>query len=101
MEGLELANRLSKPEGRAELQKLVDERVAKLGEAPQKTARPAVSTSTERSPSVEVVPARPAPDLEPHELALRLHELWPYLNPQRLYTKQLGLQGNVPRLVAQ
>jgi 5-methyltetrahydrofolate--homocysteine methyltransferase len=99
MEGLELANRLSKPEGRAELQKLVDERVAKLGEAPQKTARPTVSASTVRSPSVEVAPARPAPDLERHELAVRLHELWPYLNPQMLYGKHLGLQGNVHRLM--
>ncbi len=99
MEGLELANRLAKPDGRAELQKRVDERVAKLGEAPDKTPRPAASVSTVRSPSVEVAPARQAPDLERHELALRLHELWPYLNPQMLYGKHLGLQGNVHRLI--
>jgi 5-methyltetrahydrofolate--homocysteine methyltransferase len=99
MEGLELANRLSKPEGRAELQKLVDERVAKLGEVPVKVARPTASASTERSPSVEVAAVRAAPDLERHELAVRLHELWSYLNPQMLYGKHLGLQGNVHRLM--
>jgi len=99
MEGLELANRLAKPEGRAELQKLVDERVAKLGKAPEKAPRPAAPVSTVRSPTVDVAPARQAPDLERHELALRLHELWPYLNPQMLYGKHLGLQGNVHRLI--
>ena len=99
MEGLELANRLAEPEGRAELQKLVDERVAKLGKAPEKAPRPAAPVSAVRSPTVDVAPARQAPDLERHELALRLHELWPYLNPQMLYGKHLGLQGNVHRLI--
>jgi 5-methyltetrahydrofolate--homocysteine methyltransferase len=58
-----------------------------------------VAASTVRSPTVDIVPGRPAPDLERHELAVRLHELWPYLNPQMLYGKHLGLQGNVHRLM--
>jgi len=49
---------------------------------------------------VDVVPARDAPDLEPHQLALRPGEVWPYLNQQMLFGKHLGLGGNVARLAA-
>jgi len=100
MEGLELANRLSRPGGREELAELARERAAKLGPAAEASPRPNVTASTERAPSVEVAPARPAPDLERHELAVRLHEVWPYLNEQMLFGRHLGLGGNVGRLKA-
>ena len=109
MEGLELANRLATGKvGRAELDEMVRDRAARLTQLAEKTVRPVVFAGTTRSPQVDVVAPRPAPDYERHEEAVRLHELWPYLNPQMLYGQHLGWQGSVakareagdPKLVA-
>ncbi|MEA2681928.1 MAG: 5-methyltetrahydrofolate--homocysteine methyltransferase [Chloroflexota bacterium] len=98
MEGLDIANRLRTPEGRAQVEEQVKARVAKLGEVAEKPARPVVTAGTDRSGSVQVSPVREAPDLERHELALRPSEVWPYLNEQTLFGSHLGLTGNVRRL---
>jgi 5-methyltetrahydrofolate--homocysteine methyltransferase len=100
MEGLELANKLQKPEGRAELERMVKERAARLVELAEKTPRITAIAGTTRSSQVDVVPVREAPDLARHELAVRLHEVWPYLNLQMLYGKHLGLAGNVKQAIA-
>src|SRR5439155_7058757 len=70
----------------------------KLGEVADKPVATRPPASTTRSPGVAVEPPRAAPDYERHELALRLHEIWPYLNEQTLYATHLGLQGKVSRL---
>ncbi|MEA2646379.1 MAG: 5-methyltetrahydrofolate--homocysteine methyltransferase [Chloroflexota bacterium] len=99
MEGLDLANRLTQPGGREALAELAAERAAKLtalaDSKPKVEVKPA---GTDRSPAIEVVPARPAPDLDRHELAVRLGDTWPYLNEQMLFGRHLGLGGNVGRL---
>ncbi|HEV3233825.1 MAG TPA: methionine synthase [Candidatus Dormibacteraeota bacterium] len=99
MEGLDLANRLSQPGGREALAEVAAERAAKLTAlADSKPKVEVAPAGTDRSPVVEVVPVRPAPDLDRHELAVRLHEAWPYLNEQMLFGRHLGLGGNVGRL---
>ncbi|MFN2465999.1 MAG: methionine synthase [Candidatus Dormibacteria bacterium] len=99
MEGLDIANRLRTPEGRAKVEQEVKDRAAKLEALQgQATARPVVQAGSSRSASVEIAPVREAPDLERHELAIRPGEVWPYLNEQTLFGTHLGLGGNVRRL---
>jgi 5-methyltetrahydrofolate--homocysteine methyltransferase len=98
MEGLDIANRLRTPEGRARVEAEVKERAAKLEALREQAPRPLPRAGTSRSSSVEVAPVREAPDLERHEVALRPAEVWPYLNEQTLYGSHLGLPGNVRRL---
>ncbi|MHB8509567.1 MAG: methionine synthase [Candidatus Dormibacteria bacterium] len=98
MEGLELANRLSKPGGRAQLNDAVQARAADLAEYEAAPRESTPAATTQRSALVPLLPPRPAPEFERHEHATRLRELWPYLNPQALYGNHLGLPGNVWRL---
>ena len=99
MEGLDLANRLTQPGGREALAQVAAERAAKLTALADSKPKVRVAPAgTDRSLVVDVVPVRPAPDLERHELALRLGEVWPYLNEQMLFGRHLGLGGNVGRL---
>jgi 5-methyltetrahydrofolate--homocysteine methyltransferase len=100
MEGLDIANRLRTPEGRAKVEAEVKERAAKLTQLAERPKPEVPAAGSTRSPTVDVVPARDAPDLEPHQLALRPGEVWPYLNQQMLFGKHLGLGGNVARLAA-
>jgi 5-methyltetrahydrofolate--homocysteine methyltransferase len=101
MEGLDIANRLRTPEGRAQVEAQVKERAAKLSELSAAAPKPQPrAAGTARSGTVEVAPVREAPDLDKHELAMRLHDVWPYLNEQMLFGKHLGLGGNVARLAA-
>ena len=98
MEGLDLANKLTQPGGRELLAQIAAERAAKLTALAEAKPRVVAVAGTSRSASVPVAPPRPAPDLERHELALRLGEVWPYLNEQMLFGRHLGLGGNVGRL---
>ncbi|HEV1998635.1 MAG TPA: vitamin B12 dependent-methionine synthase activation domain-containing protein, partial [Candidatus Dormibacteraeota bacterium] len=100
MEGLDIANRLRTPEGRAKIEAEVKERTAKLGALGERPRPVLPEAGTTRSSTVEVAPVREAPDLERHELALRPSEVWPYLNEQMLFGKHLGLGGNIARLAA-
>ncbi|HEV3231618.1 MAG TPA: vitamin B12 dependent-methionine synthase activation domain-containing protein, partial [Candidatus Dormibacteraeota bacterium] len=89
--------------GRAQLEELAEERAAKIRQTAA-AARPvpvAVPAAARRSALVRPEPPRPAPDLERHEHAVRLRELWPFVNPQSLYGNHLGLPGNVWRLAEQ
>ena len=59
-------------------------------------ARRAGRAQRERARSCAPVPA---PDSEGHVLPeLDLDEVWPYLNPQMLYAKHLGLRGSYRKL---
>ena len=99
MEGLDLANKLSAPGGREALAEVAAERAAKLTALAESKPKVEVAPAgTDRSPVVDVVAVRPAPDLGRHELALRLGDVWPYLNEQMLFGRHLGLGGNVGRL---
>ncbi len=104
MEGLDLANRLFDPMRRPELEahvKAEQERFA--GTAARAEARPAACTPRKASIALprnwEV---KSPPDLKRHVLRdYPLDEIVPYINPQMLYSKHLGLRGNVQQLVQQ
>jgi 5-methyltetrahydrofolate--homocysteine methyltransferase len=52
-----------------------------------------------RSPEIEIVDARPAPDHDEHVFSeLDLPAVWPYVNPHMLYAKHLGLRGSFRKL---
>jgi len=102
MSGLELANRLSDPADRKSLLEELAQRQKGAAEARAKTPpSTAVVGSTERSAlqSVSEIPA--APDYEIHLLRdIPLAQIVPYLNRQMLYTKHMGLNGSVEKLLA-
>ncbi len=48
----------------------------------------------ERARGVDAVPRRPTSSAHVLDATLDLDEVWPYVNPQMLYGKHLGLQGS-------
>ncbi len=102
MGGLDLANRLSSSEQFARLCEERREVREQSLKAPVAVSPPCVKSSKdERIISHDLVPPVP-PDLKPHQLErISLEEVWPYLNPQMLYGKHLGLRGNVAKLLEQ
>jgi 5-methyltetrahydrofolate--homocysteine methyltransferase len=103
MQGLDLANQVMNPAGRATLdQKIVDE-TRRL--ETEDAGAPAVvaPVSTVRCSRIRAdEPVRVPPDLERHVTgAPDLRALWPYLNRQFLFAKHLGIKGAVDRLAAQ
>ncbi|MFD2169265.1 methionine synthase [Tumebacillus lipolyticus] len=102
MDGLDLANRLTKPEERELLaQKQLEAQDAQS----LTTAEPEVSseplTKEVRSSIQHVGPVLPAPDFERHVLRdYPISHLHPYLNMRMLLGKHLGLKGNVEQLLA-
>ncbi len=102
MEGLDLANRLSSAEQNQKIQE-ERQRVRDLSFETQ-VALPsprAQAREKQRTISRDLIPPVP-PDLKRHLLErVSLEEVWPYLNPQMLYGKHLGLRGNVEKLLEQ
>ena len=106
MQGLDLANLLSQESGRQDL-------IARVRS--EQHAMQQSSTGAETTPSVPAVGGRiprsairtdvPLPSVPSFERLvfrdLSLDYLWPYLNPQMLYGKHMGLHGNVQRRFAQ
>lgn len=104
MQGLELANQIMSPEGRAALERRLEEEARRLeegapgAEAPAAAAAPAARSSRVRADE----PVRVPPDLERHVVEVPdLRAIWPYLNRQFLYSKHLGIKGAVARREAE
>src|SRR5262249_52728275 len=98
----DLANQLfSAPTRDALVERVRAEQAAMTGSSAADVATPAAPAvvSPARVPRVDVpLP----PDLEPHVLRdAPLRHIFPYLNVQMLYGKQLGLRGLVTRLLAE
>ena len=98
MAGLDLLNRLTDSERAAAARAEIEQRRRTAGQAapravPEEWAVPAV-----RSPKIEVLPALPPPDELEHILEPSVEEVWPFLNPQMLYGKHLGLRGSFAKL---
>ena len=101
MRGLALADRiLSGEEARRGLAAEADARRAAGASATAVLEEESpLSAPAVRSSEIEVVDARPAPDHEEHVLSdLDLSAVWPYVNPQMLYAKHLGLRGSFRKL---
>lgn len=106
MVGLDLANQLSQPHQCEQLfTRLRSEQYA-LQNATVETSNEAKEVTQpqagRRSAVGRDVPLPTAPDFERYVFRnLSLEHLWPYLNPQMLYGKHMGLRGNVQKLFAQ
>ena len=102
MNGLDLANRLMKPDSREQLRAELEEAKLKVIDGGQ-AAKERVEVPAVRSTRIGVDHQIPlVPDLEPHAMpALNLDEVWEYINPQMLYGKHMGLRGNARNLLEQ
>lgn len=102
MEGLDLANRLARPEERAEL--IEQLRLHLQSDVMPSVAKPepkANSAPIARSDIARNAPVFTPPDLNRHVLRqYPLSFLEPYINWQMLLGKHLGLRGNVEKLLA-
>ncbi len=103
MEGLDLANRLTDPVRRPELEARLREEISRLQgqSAARADATPAACTPRHAPAKLNQAFERNAPpDLKRHVLRdFRLDEIHPYLNPQMLFSKHLGLRGNFQQAV--
>ncbi len=105
MQGLDLANRLSQEVQRADLVARVqaEQQVLRRHATDAGPQRPAAVAS--RAPRSAVRTDAPLPSVPTSERLvfrdLSLDYLWPYLNPQMLYGKHMGLHGNVHKRFAQ
>ncbi len=102
MRGLALADRILSSEGeRASLRAESDARRAAVAAASEEAAVSPLSAPAVRSPEITVVDAVPAPDHEEHVCdAIDPEALWPFVNPQMLFGKHLGLRGSFAKLQA-
>ncbi|MDN4594293.1 methionine synthase [Polycladomyces subterraneus] len=100
MDGLELANRLTDPDKRRQLERQWQEQMTA---ATTVTVRPNEETVTEaprRSDVSREAPVFTPPDFDRHILRnYPLSHLRPYINEQMLLGKHLGLKGNVEQLL--
>jgi 5-methyltetrahydrofolate--homocysteine methyltransferase len=105
MIGLDLANQLGQPRPREQLLTRLRSEQYALQHSSDDSSREAVEAQArvgQRSAVRRDVPLPTAPDFERHVFRdLSLDHVWPYLNPQMLYGKHMGLRGNVQRLFAQ
>jgi 5-methyltetrahydrofolate--homocysteine methyltransferase len=105
MQGLDLANQLSDPNSRKELLRRTRTAQEALREGTGETRQEATAAPDigPRQSAIRRDVALPvAPDFEPHVFRnVPLGHIWPYLNPQMLYGKHLGLRGNVQKLFEQ
>ncbi|ASS74707.1 methionine synthase [Tumebacillus algifaecis] len=100
MDGLDIANRLCKPEERERLAQ--KQREAALSQTLETVEQAAVTAPSEsvRSSITHHHPIIPAPDFERHVLRdYPISHLQPYLNLRMLLGKHLGLKGNVEQLL--
>ena len=102
MQGLDLANLLSQDLQRDDLIARVqaEQQAMQLSSAATEAA-PAAPAAAVRTPRSAVRTDVPLPGVPTFERLvfrdLSLDYLWPYLNPQMLYGKHMGLHGNVQR----
>jgi 5-methyltetrahydrofolate--homocysteine methyltransferase len=105
MEGLDLANQLSHPHHCEQLLTRLRSEQYTMQHSLEETHREATAAPAragQRSAVRRDVPLPSVPDFERHVFReLSWNHLWPYLNPQMLYGKHMGLRGNVQRLFAQ
>ncbi|MED4124606.1 methionine synthase [Halalkalibacterium halodurans] len=103
MNGLELANKLMKPDEREKLALSLHEAKEQANSRTQMGGGgTAVAVKPARSHVSTTVPVAVPPDVKPH--ILRHHSiahLEPYINMQMLLGRHLGLQGKVSRLLAE
>lgn len=98
MNGLDIANRLLNEDTQEEFVEEVQraqERLRRGGST--KTNRPvAAQTVPDRSEEVPILDEVPAPpDTHRHlDVGIDIKEIFPYINPQMLYCKHMGLRGN-------
>jgi 5-methyltetrahydrofolate--homocysteine methyltransferase len=101
MDGLDLANRIMSPDGRAALERTIAEERKKIAERAPREETPGAAGAPDARPArvLEHIPA--APDHDRHVMKqLPLDEVWGYVNPKMLYGKHLGLKGNPTELIA-
>ncbi len=105
MHGLELANQLTQAHQREQLiTRIRSEQNAlrRSAATAAQTAAPAPVAPEQRSALRRDVPLPTMPDFERRIFRdVSLEYLWPYLNPQMLYGKHMGLRGNVQKLFEQ
>jgi 5-methyltetrahydrofolate--homocysteine methyltransferase len=98
MAGLDLLNRLNDPQQAPAARAEIEQRRRTEGLAPPRALAEEWAVPAVRSPSIEVLPPLPPPDESEHLLEPSVEEVWPFLNPQMLYGKHLGLRGSFARL---
>jgi 5-methyltetrahydrofolate--homocysteine methyltransferase len=105
MEGLDLANQLSQPYTCEQLLTRLRSAQYALQHSADDANRANTSSQTnvgQRSTVRSDVPLPIVPSFERYIFRdLSLEHVWPYLNPQMLYGKHMGLRGNVQKLFAQ
>ncbi len=101
MQGLDLANQLSDTEAQEALVTRIRTEQEALRQGLEDTEQEAAPTRTtpQQSAIRRDVPLPTAPDFDRHLFRdVPLSHIWPYLNPQMLFGKHLGLRGNVLKL---
>jgi len=94
MDGLDVVNRLQDPARRGAL---LEERAGT--EEPKERAEGGATTAPAPGRRWREVEIPVPPDLAPHVIeSVSLLEIFPYVNPQMLYAKHLGLRGSIERL---
>lgn len=104
MNGLDLANRLARPDDMKQLQvewaEKREKRLNKTAEKPR--ASTAVAEAPARSEVSTKTPLLVPPDLKPHLMKdYSISHIQPYVNMQMLLGRHLGVQGKVSRLLAE
>lgn len=101
MDGLELANRLTDPDKRKQLERQWQEQLTAATAVEVRPSEETVSEAPRRSDVSREAPVFIPPDFERHVLRnYPLSHLRPYINEQMLLGKHLGLKGNVEQLLA-
>ncbi len=103
MNALDLVDRLTNAEKRAQLEIEINESVRRdrIPEVSPKKDNLAAAASKGVPAIRRSIHAPPPPDMERHVTVLDLDEVWTLLNPQMLFGKHLGLKGSVRRLEQQ
>ncbi|MGE3535940.1 MAG: methionine synthase [Candidatus Tectimicrobiota bacterium] len=105
MHGLEIANQLTQTHQREQLTTRIrsEQHALRRGlETAEAMTSRTTPTGEQRSAVRRDVPLPLVPDFERHVFrGVSLEYLWPYLNPQMLYGKHMGLRGNVQKLFEQ
>ncbi|BCU83060.1 methionine synthase [Polycladomyces abyssicola] len=101
MDGLELANRLTDPDKRKQLERQWQEQLTAATTVTVRPSEEKVPTAPRRSDVSREAPVFTPPDFDRHILRnYPLSHLRPYINEQMLLGKHLGLKGNVEQLLA-
>ncbi|HET9888409.1 MAG TPA: vitamin B12 dependent-methionine synthase activation domain-containing protein, partial [bacterium] len=103
MAGLKICDRLQGNGSRETLLQELETKRENAAGGPSRAARVTVDPGQKRSSHIEVLPdsevPRP-PDLERHvETRADLARIWPWINPQALYGRHLGVKGRWAKLL--